>query len=47
MFSVHALIPVTDSFGFAEEVRKKTSGLASPQVFFCRRPALFFVPTSD
>jgi ribosome assembly protein 1 len=34
MFSVHALIPVTDSFGFAEEVRKKTSGLASPQVLF-------------
>ena len=36
MFSIQALIPVAESFGFAEEVRKKTSGLASPQLIFSR-----------
>ena len=34
MFSIKALVPVAESFGFAEEVRKKTSGLASPQLVF-------------
>lgn len=34
VFSVQALVPVAESFGFAEEVRKKTSGLASPQLIF-------------
>lgn len=34
VFSVEALIPVAESFGFAEELRKKTSGLASPQLVF-------------
>lgn len=34
VFSVDALIPVAESFGFAEELRKKTSGLASPQLVF-------------
>lgn len=34
VFSVQALVPVAESFGFAEEVRKKTSGLASPQLVF-------------
>ena len=34
VFSVKALVPVAESFGFAEEVRKKTSGLANPQLFF-------------
>ena len=34
VFSIKALVPVAESFGFAEEVRKKTSGLASPQLVF-------------
>ncbi len=34
VFSVQALVPVAESFGFAEEIRKKTSGLASPQLIF-------------
>ena len=34
VFCVEALIPVAESFGFAEELRKKTSGLASPQLVF-------------
>ena len=34
MFSVEAFIPVVESFGFSEELRKKTSGLASPQLVF-------------
>ena len=34
VFSVHAVVPVAESFGFAEEIRKKTSGLASPQLVF-------------
>ena len=34
MFNIQALIPVAESFGFAEEMRKKTSGLASPQLIF-------------
>lgn len=34
VFSIQAVVPVAESFGFAEEVRKKTSGLASPQLVF-------------
>lgn len=34
IFNVSAVLPVAESFGFAEEVRKKTSGLASPQLVF-------------
>ena len=34
VFSVQAVVPVAESFGFSEEVRKKTSGLASPQLVF-------------
>ena len=34
VFNISALLPVAESFGFAEEVRKKTSGLASPQLIF-------------
>ena len=33
-FIIEALVPVAESFGFAEEIRKKTSGLASPQLMF-------------
>ncbi len=34
MFLVTSLIPVADSFGLADEVRKRTSGLASPHLEF-------------
>ena len=34
MFSITAVLPVVESFGFAEEIRKRTSGLASPQLKF-------------
>lgn len=33
-FTVGATLPVVESFGFADEVRKRTSGLASPQLVF-------------
>lgn len=33
-FTISALLPVVESFGFAEEIRKRTSGAASPQLFF-------------
>ena len=34
IFNVSAALPVVESFGFAEDLRKKTSGLASPQLKF-------------
>ena len=34
IFNIKAVIPVVESFGFAEDMRKKTSGLASPQLKF-------------
>jgi ribosome assembly protein 1 len=34
MFTIQALVPVAESFGFAEEIRKRTSGLANPQLIF-------------
>jgi len=34
MFIIEALLPMADSFGLAEEMRKKTSGLASPHIEF-------------
>ena len=34
IFDITATLPVAESFGFAEEIRKRTSGLASPQLFF-------------
>jgi len=34
MFIIEALIPVAESFGFGEEMRRRTSGLASPQLVF-------------
>lgn len=33
-FTVTAWLPVVESFGFADEVRKRTSGAASPQLVF-------------
>jgi len=34
VFNVTAVLPVVESFGFADEIRKRTSGLASPQLHF-------------
>lgn len=33
-FTVTALLPVAESFGFSDEIRKRTSGGASPQLRF-------------
>lgn len=33
-FAVIAVIPVIESFNFAQEIRKQTSGLACPQLVF-------------
>lgn len=33
-FLVRAVIPVIESFNFAQEIRKQTSGLAYPQLMF-------------
>jgi len=34
IFNITAVLPVVESFGFAEEIRKRTSGLASPHLHF-------------
>ncbi len=34
-FTITALLPVAESFGFSDEIRKRTSGGASPQLRFC------------
>ncbi|XP_064391164.1 elongation factor-like GTPase 1 isoform X2 [Halichondria panicea] len=51
VFSVEALIPVAESFGFAEELRKRTSGLASPQLVFSHWEVIpsdpFWVPSTE
>lgn len=51
MFKVTALLPVVESFGFAEEMRKRTSGLASPQLRFTHWEIVdvdpFWVPTTE
>jgi ribosome assembly protein 1 len=33
-FTIIALLPVAESFGFGDEIRKRTSGAASPQLIF-------------
>lgn len=51
LFSIHALIPVTEAFGFSEEFRKKTSGAAIPQLVFHGYEIIdedpFWVPTTE
>ncbi|XP_055679183.1 elongation factor-like GTPase 1 [Lutzomyia longipalpis] len=50
-FSVTAIIPVIESFNFAQEIRKQTSGLASPQLLFSHWEILdidpFWVPSTE
>ncbi|XP_033120660.1 elongation factor-like GTPase 1 [Anneissia japonica] len=51
VFDITAVLPVAESFGFAEEIRKKTSGQASPQLFFSNwevvRGDPFWVPSTE
>ncbi|XP_063650344.1 elongation factor-like GTPase 1 isoform X3 [Pan troglodytes] len=51
MFIIKAVLPVAESFGFADEIRKRTSGLASPQLVFSHWEIIpsdpFWVPTTE
>jgi ribosome assembly protein 1 len=33
-FTIQSLLPIAESFGFSDEIRKRTSGAASPQLIF-------------
>mmetsp|Transcript_14714 Transcript_14714/g.28839 ORF Transcript_14714/g.28839 Transcript_14714/m.28839 type:complete len:158 (+) Transcript_14714:1172-1645(+) len=50
-FIVKALLPVASSFGFANDMLRKTSGIATPQLVFSHWQALeqdpFWVPTTE
>ncbi|KAF9629564.1 Translation elongation factor EFG/EF2 [Lasiodiplodia theobromae] len=50
-FSITALLPVAESFGFSEEMRKRTSGAAQPQLVFVGYEMLdedpFWVPWTE
>lgn len=51
LFTVHAYVPVAESFGFADELRRWTSGAASPQLLLSHWEELpqdpFFVPKTE
>ncbi|XP_027870559.1 elongation factor-like GTPase 1 [Xiphophorus couchianus] len=51
MFIITAVLPVAESFGFADEIRKRTSGLASPQLVFSHWEVIssdpYWVPTTE
>lgn len=51
MFIIKAMLPVAESFGFADEIRKRTSGLASPQLVFSHWEIIssdpYWVPTTE
>ncbi|KAK5047125.1 hypothetical protein LTR84_007068 [Exophiala bonariae] len=51
-FTIEATLPVAESFGFSEEIRKRTSGLAQPMLKFVGFQMLddvdpFWVPRSE
>lgn len=50
-FQIVAKIPVVEAFGFSEDIRKKTSGAAQPQLVFSGFEAIdedpFWVPTTE
>ncbi|KAH9854742.1 translation elongation factor 2 [Lenzites betulinus] len=50
-FTVRSKLPVVESFGFADDIRKRTSGAASPQLIFSGYEMLdldpFWVPTTE
>ncbi|ORY32585.1 translation elongation factor 2 [Naematelia encephala] len=49
-FTIRSMLPVVESFGFADEIRKRTSGAASPQLIFSGFETLdldpFWVPST-
>lgn len=45
-FFVTAVLPVVESFAFASEIRKQTSGLAVPQLVFSHWEVCSFFPTN-
>lgn len=51
VFTITAHLPVVESFNFAQEVRKQTSGLAQPQLVFSHWETLavdpFWVPQTE
>lgn len=50
-FTILALLPVAEAFGFADEIRKRSAGAASPQLVFEGYEMLdedpFWVPTTE
>ncbi|KAI9780094.1 MAG: Cytoplasmic GTPase/eEF2-like protein (ribosomal biogenesis) [Candelina submexicana] len=50
-FTILSVLPVAESFGFSDEIRKRTSGAASPQLVFCGFEMLdedpFWVPFTE
>lgn len=50
-FEVRAVLPVIESFRLADEMRKQTSGLAQPQLFFSHWELIdvdpFWVPNTE
>jgi ribosome assembly protein 1 len=50
-FTIQSLVPVAESFGFSEEMRKRTSGEAQPQLVFVGFEVLdedpFWVPFTE
>ncbi|KAK3322232.1 P-loop containing nucleoside triphosphate hydrolase protein [Apodospora peruviana] len=50
-FTIQALLPVAESFGFADDMRKRTSGAAQPQLIFTGFEILdedpFWVPFTE
>ena len=50
IFIIRAILPVVESFGFSNEIRGRTSGLAQPQLIFCGYELLdedpYWVPTT-
>lgn len=51
IFSITAVLPVAESIGFAEDIRKRTSGLAMPQLIFSHWEVVdidpFWEPTTE
>ncbi|KNC74464.1 hypothetical protein SARC_12991 [Sphaeroforma arctica JP610] len=50
IFTIKCLLPVRNSFGFADEIRKRTSGAAFPQLVFSHWETIpvnpFWIPTT-
>ncbi len=50
-YSILSLLPVAESFGFSDEIRKRTSGAAQPQLVFSGFEVLdedpFWVPQTE